>query len=71
MYGDLEETFFMVGQEKFHSFPLSKNLIEYTLTSEGFKMLDAGVRLISPEKNYPQGCDPAQIFFVSAVLQDD
>jgi len=33
-------------------------------------MLDAGVKLISPEENYPQGCDPAQIFFVSAVLED-
>ena len=36
----LDETFYMVGQERFYCFPMSKQLVVETLASEGFKMLD-------------------------------
>ena len=69
MYGVLEETYYMVGQERFHCFPLSKELIEETLTSEGFKIHD-DMKLFSHEIR-ENNWDGQEVFFVSAVLQDD
>ena len=59
----------MVGQERFHCFPLSKELIEETLTSEGFKIHD-DMKLFSHEIR-ENNWDGQEVFFVSAVLQDD
>ena len=68
MFGVLEETYYMVGQEKFYCFPLSKNLIEETLAIEGFKMPD-NIKLLPV--NLEPHCDAKEMFFLSAVLQDD
>jgi len=69
MYGVLGETYYMVGQERFYCFPLSKDLIEQTLTNEGFKIRD-DMKLFVPEITDPY-CDQQAMFFLSAVLQAD
>ena len=68
LYGVLEETFYMVGQEKFHCFPLSKQLIEETLASEGFQILDEVKIFPLTAENTEPFCDAKGNFFVSAVL---
>ena len=65
MFGVLGESYYMVGQERFYCFPLSKNFIEETLASEGFKMAeDMKVLAINDKPN----SDAKEIFFLSAVL---
>ena len=68
MFGVLEETYYMVGQDSFYCFPLSKNLIKETLAVEGFKMPD-DMKLLPV--NLEPFCDAKEFFFLSAVLQDE
>lgn len=68
LYGVLEESFYMVGQEKFYCFPLSKQFIEETLTTEGFQILDDMKTFALTAENTEPFCDAKGTFFVSAVL---
>ena len=65
LYGVLGETFYMVGQEKFYCFPLSKELVEETLINEGFKTRGE-MKIRSWGRN--ANCDANGFFFLSAVL---
>ncbi|XP_068752454.1 indolethylamine N-methyltransferase-like [Montipora capricornis] len=67
LYGVLGESFYMVGQEKFHCFPLTKQLVEETLISEGFKILD-DMKISLFKHEYESICDAKGLFFVSAIL---
>ena len=66
MLGVLGETFYMVGQEKFYCFPLSKEMIEETFAKEGFQVLD--MKLLPFETT--EGCDAEALFFLRAALQN-
>ena len=66
MFGVLGESYYTVGQERFYSFPLSKNFIAETLSSEGFKMPeDMKVLAINSEES-----DAKAVYFLGAVFED-
>ena len=67
MYGVLEETYYFVGQERFYCFPLTRNLIEETLASEGFKMVNE-IKLLAV--SLEPCCDAKEIFFATATLEE-
>ena len=66
MIGVLDETFYMVGQEKFYCFPLSKEMIEETFVKEGFQVLD--LKLLPCETT--EAFDAQAFFFLRAGLQN-
>ena len=67
MYGVTEEKYYFVGRERFYCFPLTTNLIEETLASEGFKMFNEIKLLdVSQEPN----CDAKEIYFATATLEE-
>ncbi|KAJ7355138.1 hypothetical protein OS493_027927 [Desmophyllum pertusum] len=67
MFGVLGESFYMVGQEKFYCFPLSKDMIEETLVKEGFQVLD--LKLLTLDNMEPS-CDAQAMFFLRAGIQN-
>ena len=67
MYGVTEEKYYFVGQERFYFFPLTTNLIEETLASEGFKMFNE-IKLLAVSLE-PYG-HAKEIFFVTATLEE-
>ena len=67
MYGVTEEKYYFVGQERFYCFPLTTNLIQETLASEGFKMFNE-IKLLAVSLE-PYG-DAKEIFFVTATLEE-
>lgn len=65
MLAVLGESFYMVGHEKFHCFPLSKNIIEETFAKEGFQVLDQ--KLLTMERAVTEGiCDATGLLFFRA-----
>ena len=67
LFGSLGESYYIVGQERFRSFTLSKNFIVETLASEGFKMAE-DMKVL--DVNDEDESDAKEMFFLSAVLKD-
>ena len=62
MLGVLGESFYMVGNEKFYCFPLSKSIIEETFAEEGYQILDLKVFTLDPTVT-KGNCNAEGLFF--------
>ena len=62
MHGVLGESFYMVGNEKFYCFPLSKSIIEETFAEEGYQILDLKVFALDPTVT-KGNCNAEGLFF--------